>query len=356
MTDALAFAGIAGCLSWIAARDARRFRIDPLAVSLLAAIGAIWRLAAPGPLAASLVDAGLGAALGLAFAALPIAAAQALGRRWPVMPGDGLLLGAAGIPLGPLGVAWATAAGCLCAVVHRVCVQRRRRRPVASGYAPLAPGLAVGAMIALSGGPLAQGIAATEIRTPPPALPAEFARREASLAVLEPVSFPELARRISGAAGVPVEIEERPSRIAGGAADLPDPPPIALSFEGALPGLLRLAARRSGYDWTWRGGAVVFYRHRDAAQRAPEKSPDAAPAWLVDSSRHGTLRAVLEAWAERAGWRIVWRAAGRYAIDADAAFDRPDFLAAVDALLADAPRGLTATAWRGNRHLVIDDR
>ena len=356
MIDLSAFAGAACCLVRIAVVDARRFVVDLRAVAVLAAIACVWRFLAGG----SFVDAGLGALLGLAFAAVPIAAAELRGRRWPVMPGDGLLLAACGLLLGPLDLAWATVAGCLCALAHRFCLQRRRGRPITLGYCPFGPGLAAGAAIAfaatLSGATLAQGIAATEIRAPLPPLPAELAHREVSLAVRNPVSFPDLAQRISEAAGVPVEIEERPSRIADGDADLPDPPPVALSFEGALPGLLRLVAQRSGHDWTWRAGAIVFYRHRDAAQRAPGKPPDAAPAWLVDSSRHGTLRAVLEAWAGQAGWRIVWRAAGRYAIDAGASFDEPDFLAAVDALLADAPRRLTATAHPANRVLVIDDR
>lgn len=352
MIDSLAFAGAAACLVRIAVVDARRFVVDLRAVAALAAIAAAWRFLEGGSFAA----AALGALLGLGFAAVPIAAAELRGRRWPVMPGDGLLLGACGLLLGPLDLAWATAAGCLFAFAQRACVQRRRGRPVAAGYCPFGPGLAAGAGLvfaaALSGAPLAQGIAATEIRTPPPALPAELAGREVSLSVSDPVPFPELARRVSEAAGVPVAIEERPARIAGGAAAPPDPPPASLSFEGALPDLLRRAAALSGYDWTWTGGAIVFHRYRDAGRRAPRPANPAA--WTVDADR--PLRAALEAWAERAGWRIVWRAAGRYSIDASASFDGPGFLAAVDALLADAPRQLTATAHPANRHLVIDDR
>ena len=349
MIDALAFAGAACCLVRIAVVDARRFAIDLRAVAALAAIAAAWRFLEGGSFAA----AALGALLGLGFAAVPIAAAELRGRRWPVMPGDGLLLGACGLLLGPLDLAWATAAGCLFAFAHRACLQRRRGRPVAAGYCPFGPGLAAGAgavfAAALSGAPLAQGIAATEIRTPPPSLP--LAHREVRLAIREPVPFPELARRISEAAGVPVRIEERPSRIADGAAALPDPPPISL--EGALPDMLRRTAALSGYDWTWTGEGIVFHRHHDVAWRVPGRR-SAPAAWVADRRR--SLQEVLESWAERAGWRIVWRAAGRYSIDAEASFDEPDFLAAVDALLADAPRRLTATAHPANRHLVIDDR
>ena len=354
MIDLLAFAGAACCLVRIAVVDARRFAIDLPAVAALAAIACAWRFLAGGSFAA----AALGALLGLAFAAVPIAFAELRGRRWPVMPGDGLLLAACGLLLGPPGLAWATAAGCLCALAHRFCLQRRRGRPVAACYCPFGPGLAAGAGVVfaatLSGAALAQGIAATEIRTPPPSLPAELARREVSLAVRDPVPFPELARRVSEAAGVPVAIEERPPRIADGAADLPGPPPISLSFEGALPDLLRRTAALSGYDWTWTGEAIVFHRHHDVAWRVPETPPPAPAAWVAH--RHRSLQEVLENWAERAGWRIVWRAAGRYSIDAGASFDEPGFLAAVDALLADAPRRLTATAHPANRHLVIDDR
>lgn len=338
MIESLAFAGAAACLVRIAVVDARRFVVDLRALAALAAIALARRFLEGG----SFADAALGALLGLAFVAVPIAAAELRGRRWPVMPGDGLLLGACGLLLGPLDLAWATAAGCLLAFAHRACLQRRRGRPIAAGYCPFAPGLAAGVVFAaaLSGATNAQEIAATEIRTPP--LPAELANREVSLAVSTPVPFPELARRISEAAGVPVTIEERPPR------DAAPPGPASLSFEGALPDLLRQAAALSGYDWTWTGSAVAFYRRRDAAREPPPAG------WAVDADR--SLRSALEEWADRAGWRIVWRAAGRYSIGASASFDEPGFLAAVDALLAAAPRRLTATAHPANRHLVIDDR
>lgn len=346
MIESLAFAGAAACLVRIAVVDARRFVVDLRALAALAAIALARRFLEGG----SFADAALGALLGLGFAAVPIAAAELRGRRWPVMPGDGLLLGACGLLLGPLDLAWATAAGCLLAFAHRACLQRRRGRPIAAGYCPFAPGLAAGVVLAaaLSGATSAQEIAATEIRTPPPALPAELANREVSLEIRRRVPFPDLARRISEAAGVPVAIEERPPRVADGAAAPPEPPPISLSFEGALPDLLRRAAALSGYDWTWTGAAVAFYRHRDAAREPPPAG------WAVDADR--SLRAALEEWADRAGWRIVWRAAGRYSIGASASFDESGFLAAVDALLAAAPRRLTATAHPANRHLVIDDR
>ena len=73
-------------------------------------------------------------------------------------------------------------------------------------------------------------------------------------------------------------------------------------------------------------------------------------------ARHGTLRDVLEDWAERASWRVVWKPARRYAVGADASFSG-GFLDAVDGLLAGPAtrRSLVALAHEPNRHLVIED-
>ena len=195
-----------------------------------------------------------------------------------------------------------------------------------------------------------------------------------------------MTERIAAAAGVPVEVEERPARVAGGAVRLPEPPHMRLSFEGRLPGLLNLVAARSGYDWTYRGaplredGAIVFYRHWDVEQRAPQaaaETPIDASAragdggaraanqgiplhqgvslWIVDPARHETLLDVLEDWGARAGWSVVWNIGRRYAVRAGASFEG-GFLDAVDRLLA-APatrRSLVALAHEPNRHLVID--
>ena len=128
-----------------------------------------------------------------------------------------------------------------------------------------------------------------------------------------------------------------------------------------MPGLLDAVAARSGYDWEWRDGAIVFHRHWDVEQRAALSQVEAEPgsqagAWTIDRKLQPTLRDVLESWASRAGWSVVWKPARTYAVGADAAFDG-GFLEAVDLLLS-APatrRSLVATAYRANRHLVIED-
>ena len=66
---------------------------------------------------------------------------------------------------------------------------------------------------------------------------------------------------------------------------------------------------------------------------------------------------MLEDWAARAGWSVVWKPERRYSVGADAFFSG-GFLDAVDLLLA-APatrRSLVALAHEPNRYLVIEDR
>ena len=213
-------------------------------------------------------------------------------------------------------------------------------------------------------------LAATElapVRTP---LPSSLATTEVAVDEPAPLPFAAVTERIAAAAGVPVEVEERPARVAGGAVRLPEPPGMRLSFEGRLPGLLNLVAARSGYDWTYQGaplradGAIVFYRHWDVEQRAPQEaaaaarqSGGAATDWIVDPVRHETLLDVLEDWGADAGWSVVWKSGRRYAVRAGASFGGT-FLDAVDLLMA-APatrRSLVALAHEPNRHLVIHDR
>lgn len=368
--------------------DARRMTIEPRLVAVLVGAGLAWRLSGSGGTPAALWTSVAGAALGIVLVVAPILAAHLRGRRWPVFPGDALMLGGFGAVLGPVGLAWSVLLGAGFALAHRVWLQRRRGRPVRKGYCPLGPGMAAGAMAvflcANAGVALAQEgrapergdeaapvpvhtaapLAATEIAPPAPALPEALAAREVVVDAAAPIAFPVLARRIAALAGVPVEVEERPGRIAGGAAALPDPPAFATAFRGTLPELLDRTAARGGYDWTWRDGAVVFYRHWDTAQRAPEALPEPAPGgsapetqvWIVDRARHPLLRDLLESWAARAGWSVVWRSGRHYAVGADAEL-HGGFLQAVDRLLA-APavrRALTAVAYRANRHLVIRD-
>lgn len=391
----LALAGVVlAAMAAVGAVDARRMTIEPRLVAVLAGAGLAWRLSGSGGTPAALWTSFAGAALGVGLVAAPILAAHLRGRRWPVFPGDALMLGGFGAVLGPSGLAWAVLLGAGLALAHRVWLQRRRGRPVRKGYCPLGPGMAAGAMAvflcANAGGAFAQDgqapgrgdeaaaqrpaapvpahraapLAATELAPPAPALPAALAAREVVVETAAPIAFPALARRIAAAAGMPVEVEERPGRIAGGAAALPDPPAFGTAFRGTLPELLDRTAARGGYDWTWRDGAVVFYRHWDTAQRTPEALPEPAPGepapeaqvWIVDRARHPLLQGLLESWAARAGWSVVWRSGRHYAVGADAEI-RGDFLQAVDRLLA-APavrRALTAVAYRANRHLVIRD-
>ena len=395
--------------------DARHMIVDPRLVLALIGAGLLWRLFGSAE-TGSLWTAALGAALGVGVVAVPISVAHLHRRRWPLFPGDAMMLGGLGFVLGPLSLGWALLAGALCSLLHRAWLQRRRGRSFFRGYCPLGPGMVAGAMAVFvfvnAGGAFAadgseiplpqpkpgaiQKIPSggdTPVPWPAPARPVAAAGRAATLAATElaplrvplpsslaasevavdepaPLPFAAVTERIAAAAGVPVEVEERPARVAGGAVRLPEPPGMRLSFEGRLPGLLNLVAARSGYDWTYRGaplradGAIVFYRYRDVEQRAPQEaaaaagqSSGAATDWIVDPVRHETLLDVLEDWGADAGWSVVWKSGRRYAVRAGASFGGT-FLDAVDLLMA-APatrRSLVALAHEPNRHLVIHDR
>ena len=431
MIDLLLMCPVLIAMAALALVDARRMIVDPRLVLALMAAGLLWRLfgsADTGPL----WNGPAGAGLGIAAVALPIALAQWRRRRWPLFPGDAMLLAGVGFVLGPLGLAWSMLAGSACALLHRVWLQRRRGRPIGRGYCPLGPGMVAGAMavfvfvnmggsLALAGEPLpvpqlrpvlhdaaapppapprpgprtdaGAMLAATELAPVRMPLPAALAAREVAVDEAGALSFAAVTERIATLAGVPVEVEERPARVAGGAVSLPEPPSMKLGFEGRLPGLLNLVAAGTGYDWSWRDGAIVLYRHWDVEQRAPgfevrapidpaaaargrnaavahnavpqlkgDTASQGAPRyrgerpWVVERAGHGTLRAVLEDWGVQAGWAVVWNAARSYAVGADASFGG-GFLDAVDALLA-APatrRSLVALAHEPNRHLVIED-
>ena len=208
-------------------------------------------------------------------------------------------------------------------------------------------------------------------------LPSSLAAREVAVDEAGPLPFAAVTERIATLAGVPVEVEERPARVAGGAPTLSDPPETSLTFTGELVGLLNRVAARSGYDWTWADGAIIFYRYWDVDQRSPVSTAATAaaderkigdeaevaaapyqgvPLWIVDRARHPTLRDLLEDWGAQAGWSVVWKPERQYAIGADASFTGA-FLDAVDLLLA-APatrRSLVALAHEPNRYLVVED-
>ena len=440
-TDLVLIALVLTAMAVVAAVDARRAIVDPRLVLALVGSGLLWRLFGPvetGPL----WSAGLGAALGVAVVAVPIAVAQLCRRRWPLFPGDAMMLGGLGFVLGPLALGWSLLAGAILASLYRAWLQRRRGRSFFRGYCPLGPGMAAGAMAVFvfvnAGGALAADepeiplpqqhpalqdavpptpphapsrrdataaasetsmLAASELAPVSMPLPSSLAARAVAIDEPEPLAFAAVTERIATLAGVPVEVEERPSRVAGGAVRLPDPPRVRLAFEGALPGLLNLVAERTGYDWAyrsvllgqgdpldrrdpleqgdpldrrnapWAEGGIVFYRYHDVEQRMPGMmrataggqgaavghGGDETAVWRIDRKRHATLRAVLKDWGARAGWSVVWVPRRDYAVRADAVFEG-GFLDAVDGLLA-APatrRSLVALAYEPNRHLVIE--
>ena len=428
-TDLVLIALVLAAMTAVAVADARRALVDPRMVLALVGAGLLWRLFGPaetGPL----WTGAAGAALGLLVVAVPIAIAQLRGRRWPLFPGDALMLGGLGFVLGPLSLGWALLAGSALSLLHRAWLQRRRGRSFLKGYCPLGPGMVAGAMAVFVFVNAGGALAADEpeiplppphpawheaaVPTPPPApyrdvplsgpggiaaaagtrelpgtgelpgtpmlaaselapvrvpLPSSLAERAVAIDERAPLDLVAVAGRIATLAGVPVEVEERPARVAGGAVLLPEPPRVRPVFEGSLPGLLNLVAERTGYDWIWIDGTVVFYRYHDVEQRLPgtewaargareaaaNHGGGAAAVWHVDRERHGTLRAVLQDWGVLAGWSVIWTARRDYAVRADAVFEG-GFLDAVDSLLA-APatrRSLVAFAHEPNRHLVIE--
>ena len=439
MTEAILAGAVLAAMAAMAVHDARRALVDPRTVLALLAAAAAWRFSGTSVLGEGsgegdgawprLVGGVLGGVLGVACAMGPIGVAAALGRRWPLYPGDAMMLGALGFLLGVPGLAWTMLLGAGFALAHRWCVQRKRGRPFRKGLVPLGPGMCAGAAVvfvciecgvalggsgtgtesggaalpaqaavtvaplrAVSGtsvsGTSVSGtvdparLPATELGPALAPLPPALAAREVAIEATEPLPFPALARRLAAVADVTIRIEERPARIAGGGEVLAEPPLLTLSWQGSLSGLLDRLASLSGYGWSWQtlgpetlgpetrvpaDGAVVFYRYWDVEQRGPAEAaglivPDGgateAPGggWTVDPSEHRTLRGVLEAWAGRAGWTLVWNAERDYGLGAPASFSG-GFLEAADLLLSGPAtrRTLAAMAYEANRHLVVDD-
>ena len=393
---------VLAAMAAMAVLDARRAVVDPRLVLALLAAAAAWRYLSPDT--DSPWTPWIGMALGIAAVALPIIVAQWRGRRWPLYPGDAMMLGAFGFLLGPVGLAWTMLLGSAFSLAYRVWVQRRRGRRIRKGLVPLGPGMTGGAAVVFlcvnfgvafaagepppHGVPAVTGAAATVTVSPLPdiapggatlpatelapartALPEAIAARDLAFEQHDPVSLPAALRRLSSLSGIATAIEERPARIAGGTAILPDAPPIRLVWRGTLSGLLDRLAALSGYDWSWREGTVVFYRYWDIEQRAAaagsaDRVDEAAAddSWIVEAGAHKTLRGVLESWARQAGWTLVWNSARDYAVgsspeQADNAVFRGGFLEAVDQLLAGdtTRRTLSALAYKANRHLVIED-
>ncbi len=382
-TQFLSAAGVLSCMGAIAIVDARKRIIDPLLIVMLVVMSLSWRVAAGEDSAREFALAAASAAAGAAVILVPILLAVWRGRRWPVFPGDAFMLAAFGFLLGPLAFGWALLAGSLFSLLHRIWLQRRRGRPVRAGYCPMAPGMAAGAAVLFlfcNTGLAAAGpaVPATELMpSPGQDLPRHLQTRHISLVIAAPLEFPQLLQRLSRMASVPVAAEDRPARIVGEERSLPPAPPLTLNHTGPLPDLLDRIAERSGFAWSWHRDRILFYRYRDSEQVLPGALPakpssadriksgsarsaetPASPdgPWIVDPERHGTLRDVLQDWAQRAGWSIVWKPERRFAVTVRAGFDG-GFLDAVDGILA-APatrRTLSAVAYRGNRHLVIGD-
>ena len=394
---------VLAAMAAMAVLDARRAVVDPRLVLAFLAAAAVWRYLSPDGDSPWLPWTGM--VLGIAAVALPIIVAQWRGRRWPLYPGDAMMLGAFGFLLGPVGLAWTMLLGSAFSLAYRVWVQRRRGRRIRKGLVPLGPGMTGGAAVvflcvnfgvafaaadsvAPHGAPAVMGTAATVTVSPLPdiapggaplpatelapastALPEAIATRDLVFEQRDPVSLPAALRRLSSLSGIATVIEERPARIAGGMAILSDAPPIRLVWRGALAGLLDRIAALSGYDWSWREGTVVFYRYWDIEQRAAaavsaDRVDEVAPddSWIVEAGAHKTLRGVLESWARQAGWTLVWNSARDYAVgsspeQAGNAVFRGGFLEAVDQLLAGdtTRRTLSALAYKANRHLVIED-
>ena len=117
---------------------------------------------------------------------------------------------------------------------------------------------------------------ATELSPLGGSLPAELAARRVVMEGGDPVPFAVLIRRIGEAGAVAVAIEERPPRIAGGAAILPEPPALRPGYEGPLGRFLDRVAAESGYRWAYEADTVVFYRYWDRAERRPGAEAGAA--------------------------------------------------------------------------------
>ena len=272
MTD-LMIAGLSSglvlaAMAAMAVLDARRAVVDPLLVLTLLAAAAVWRY--PGPGGNSPWTPWTGMALGIAAVALPIMVAQWRGRRWPLYPGDAMMLGAFGFLLGPIGLAWTMLLGSVFSLVYRVWMQRRRGRRIRKGLVPLGPGMTAGAALVFlyvnfgvafaagepppHGAPTMTGTAATVTVSPLPdiapggaplpatelapastALPEAIAARNLLFEQRDPVSLPAALRRLSSLSGIATAIEERPARITGGMAILSDPPPIRLVWGAPFP-------------------------------------------------------------------------------------------------------------------------
>ena len=136
---------VLAAMAAIAILDARRAVVDPRLVLALLGAAAAWRYLSPD--GNSPWTPWTGMALGIAAVALPIIVAQLRGWRWPLYPGDAMMLGAFGFLLGPIGLAWTMMLGSAFSLAYRVWVQRQRGRRIRKGLVPIGPGMTVGAAV-----------------------------------------------------------------------------------------------------------------------------------------------------------------------------------------------------------------
>ena len=331
MTD-LMIAGLSSglvlaAMAAMAVLDARRAVVDPRLVLALLAAAAVWRYLSPD--GNSPWTPWTGMALGIAAVALPIAIAQWRGRRWPLYPGDAMMLGGFGFLLGPVGLAWTMLLGSAFSLAYRVWVQRRRGRCIHKGLVPLGPGMTAGAAVVFlcvnfgvafaAGEPPPHGVPArpvsvaplpgltpdnallpaTELAPASTALPEAIATRDVVFEQNDAVSFPVAVRRLSSLSGISITIEERPARIAGGMAILSDAPPIRLVWRGALAGLLDRSRRRAattGAGVKERSSSTAIGISNNALRLLACRLPPARPAGTASPMKR---RRALNGWSRR---------------------------------------------------------
>ena len=160
------------------------------------------------------------------------------------------------------------------AVVEGLAAERRKcRRSVI--HAVLLPVLVVVACLAgLAAFAGSEPLPATvTVIAPSKALPEGMATREIRVEQLEPLQFREFLGVVADKLGVEAALEERPGRVAGGELIHDEPVPFGLVRAGKVRVVLDELARLSGYDWTWSGGRLVFFRYGDIEQRRASTLP-----------------------------------------------------------------------------------
>lgn len=143
---------VLGSLTLVGWLDGAFYRIDASWLGFLVVSGLLWQMLEAGRDSREGLEWALfGAGLGFAIGAVPIAVAEAVGRRWPFFPGDVLLFTALGVLVGPRALLWVLSLGSVASMARHACVQRRRGRSWRGGHVALGPGMAVVAGIVFVG-------------------------------------------------------------------------------------------------------------------------------------------------------------------------------------------------------------